>query len=79
MTTLSKGSIAHARFQGWVKAGMFKKLWAKGLLDYDELRGIQWEWQSMDGAMTKAPLGGEKNRAESDGQGQKRRQAKSAV
>jgi putative transposase len=30
------------------------------LHEYDELQGIDWEWQSMDGAMTKAPLGGEK-------------------
>jgi len=26
------------------------------LLEYDELEGIAWEWQSLDGAMTKAPL-----------------------
>jgi putative transposase len=29
------------------------------LFEYDDLRGIDWEWQAMDGAMTKAPLGGE--------------------
>ncbi len=29
------------------------------MFEYDELRGIQWTWQAMDGAMTKAPLGGE--------------------
>jgi putative transposase len=29
------------------------------LFEYDELHGIQWTWQAMDGAMTKAPLGGE--------------------
>jgi putative transposase len=29
------------------------------LFEYDELKGIQWEWQAMDGAMTKAPLGGQ--------------------
>ena len=29
------------------------------MLEYDELQGIQWTWQAMDGAMTKAPLGGE--------------------
>jgi hypothetical protein len=28
-----------------------------GLQEYDELEGIQWEWQAVDGAMTKAPLG----------------------
>ncbi len=31
-----------------------------GLILYDELKGIQWNWLSGDGAMTKAPLGGEK-------------------
>ena len=33
---------------------------AQGLLDYDALMGLDWEWQAMDGAMTKAPLGKEK-------------------
>src|SRR5258708_39165534 len=28
-----------------------------GLTEYDEVQGIEWEWQSVDGAMTKAPLG----------------------
>jgi len=27
-------------------------------LEYDKLKGIDWAWQSMDDAMTKAPLGG---------------------
>jgi hypothetical protein len=42
--------------------GVFRELWRQTLLEYDELKGIQWEWQSVDGAMTKSPLGGEKNR-----------------
>ena len=29
---------------------------ARQLLAYDELEGITWEWQSLDGAMVKAPL-----------------------
>lgn len=29
------------------------------MYEYDELRGIDWQWQAMDGVMTKAPLGGE--------------------
>jgi hypothetical protein len=29
-------------------------------LDYDEQVGIDWDWLAADGAMTKAPLGGEK-------------------
>ena len=33
---------------------------AQGLLEYDEVVGIDWEWLAADGAMTKAPLGGPK-------------------
>ena len=32
------------------------RLWRKGLAEYDELEGIAWAWQSIDGAMVKAPL-----------------------
>ena len=78
-TKICSSSTAHSRFQEWRQKGVFRKLWSLGLEEYDELKGLQWRWQSMDGAMTKAPLGGEKNRAEPDGQGQKRRQAKSSV
>ena len=45
------------------KADVFLKLWQAGVEQFDELKGINWDWLSMDGAMTKAPLGGEKNRA----------------
>jgi len=51
-------STVHARFQQWVKAGLTLRLWQAGLIAYDGARGIAWDWQSMDGAMTKAPLGG---------------------
>lgn len=33
-------------------------MWIDGLKLYDEKIGINWKWQSMDGAITKAPLGG---------------------
>lgn len=78
-TGICTSSSAHRRFQEWTKAGVFKKLWANGLEEYDELKGIQWRWQSMDGAMTKAPLGGEKNRAKPDGPSQGRRQTQPAL
>lgn len=39
---------------------MFYEIWRQGLLDYDETVGIDWEWLAADGAMTKAPLGGQK-------------------
>ena len=52
------GSTCHRRFQAWVAAGIFKRLWARLLMEYDELRGIGWRWQSLDSVMVKAPLGG---------------------
>ena len=78
-TGICSSSTAHLRFQQWRKAGVFEQLWANGLNEYDEVKGIDWAWQSMDDAMTKAPLGGEKNRAQSDGPSQRRRQAKLVV
>ena len=61
------GSAIHAYFQEWVELGVFEELWKFALAEYDELKGIDWKWQSMDGAMTKSPLGGEKNREKPDG------------
>lgn len=58
-TELCAGSTAHDRYQEWVEAGVFLKLWQAGVEQFDELQGIDWAWLSMDGAMTKAPLGGE--------------------
>jgi len=55
---LGAGSSVHDRFQAWRKAGVFRAMWAAGLLAYDGAKGIDWAWQAMDGAMTKAPLGG---------------------
>ena len=69
------GSSLHRYFQEWARRQVFHKLWKYLLRRYDALRGIQWKWQSLDGATTKAPLGGEKNRAKSDGSGQVGRQA----
>lgn len=59
------GSSLHEYFQSWTKNGVFWKLWQQGLLEYDEFVGIQWDWQSIDGSITKAPLGGKKNRSQS--------------
>jgi transposase len=52
------GSTCHRRFQQWVRAGVFRRLWVKLLERYDDLRGIRWEWQSLDSLAVKAPLGG---------------------
>ena len=72
-TGLCSGSTAHLRFQEWVDAGVFLQFWEAGLEQYDEVKGIDWEWLSMDGAMTKAPLGGEKNWTKPYGSRQGRR------
>jgi transposase len=71
-------STAHDRFQEWQKAGVFAKLFDAALKRYDELAGIDWSFLSLDGAMTKAPLGGEKNRAESHGSREERHQTQPA-
>lgn len=60
------GSAIHAYFQEWVRRGIFRKMWRVALTYYDARRGISWKWQSLDGAMTKSPLGGEKNREKPD-------------
>jgi putative transposase len=61
-TDLCAKSTAHDRFQEWAAAGVFLHLWQVGVAQFDDLKGIDWQWMSMDGAITKAPLGGKKNR-----------------
>ncbi len=55
---IGAGSSVHDRLQEWQQASVFRQLWKADLLAYDCAQGIAWEWQAMDGAMTKAPLGG---------------------
>lgn len=57
-TGVCSGSVAHQRFQEWTAAGVFERLWQAALERYDELKGLDWTWLSMDGATTKSPLGG---------------------
>ena len=54
---MGASSTVHDRYQEWERAGFFEELWQAGLAEYDELEGIEWEWQAVDGVMTKAPLG----------------------
>lgn len=49
-------SAVHKRFQQWERAGFFTRIWKEGLAEYDGMHGIAWEWQSIDGALAKAPL-----------------------
>ena len=54
---LGASSTVHDRFQEWEQEGLFRAHGLAGLIQYEEVQGIEWEWQSVDGAMTKAPLG----------------------
>ena len=77
-TGICSGSTAHARFQEWQQAGFFECLWEMSLHDYDALQGLDWQWLALDGALNKAPLGGEKKRPQPHRSCQARRQKKSA-
>jgi transposase len=74
-TGICSSSSAHRRFQEWTQAGVFEQLWALELQAYDDLQEIQWAYQAMDGALSKAPLGGGKNWAQSHGPRQTRDEA----
>ena len=71
-------SAVHARFLEWEKAGVFEALWKAGLAEYDDLEGIAWRWQSIDGAMMKAPMAQESVGANPTDRGKKWQQAPSA-
>lgn len=57
--SLAPSSTAHDYFQRWTAAGVFFRLWHVALKTYDARVGINWTWQALDGALTKAPLGQE--------------------
>jgi transposase len=71
-------SAIHARFLEWERAGFFEELWQAGLAEYDDLQGIAWRWQSIDGAAMKAPLAQEAVGPNPTDRGKKRQQAASA-
>ncbi|OGX89218.1 transposase [Hymenobacter lapidarius] len=59
-TGICSSSTAHSRFQQWVEAGVFARLWNEALQDYEDLIGLDFDWMALDGSLHKAPLGGEK-------------------
>lgn len=67
-------SSIHKYFREWLKEGFFLALWRAGLAEYDEMEGIAWKWQSVDGAMIKAPLAREAVGANPTDRGKKRKQ-----
>lgn len=70
-------SAIHKRFLEWEQAGVFEAIWKAGLAEYDQMEGIAWRWQSIDGAMFKAPLAQESVGKNPTDRGKKRQQAPS--
>jgi len=68
-------SAVHKYFLAWKRQKVFVQLWRRGLAEYDELEGIAWKWQSVDGAMVKAPLALESVGPNPTDRGKKRDQA----
>jgi len=71
-------SPVHKYFMEWKRQGVFVRLWRKGLAEYAEMKGIAWAWQSIDGAMVKAPLALEAVGPNPTDRGKKWKQAQSA-
>jgi len=71
-------SSVHRYFQTWLKAGFFLELWRAGFAEYDEMEGIAWKWQSVDGAIVKAPLARESVGRNPTDRGKKWKQASCA-
>ena len=65
-TGLWSSRAAPRRCQAWTAAGVFLAWWTPGLVEYEAVQGMAWEWLAMDGAMTTAPLGGAKGGQASD-------------
>lgn len=47
-------STIHRHFQAWCHLGIVEEIWRRLILECEELRGVQWEWQSADTSMGKA-------------------------
>lgn len=48
----------HRTMQRWIAKGVFERIWAVLIENCAELGGLNWQWQSADGAMGKARFGG---------------------
>ena len=51
-------SSVHRALQRWILKGVFQRIWALLIENCQELDGVDWQWQSADGAMGKARFGG---------------------
>jgi putative transposase len=51
-------SSVHRTMQRWIAKGVFARIWAVLVEHCEELGGVNWDWQSANGAMGKARFGG---------------------
>ena len=51
-------SSVHRTMQRWIAKRVFARVWAVLIENCAELDGVDWEWQSADGALGKARFGG---------------------
>lgn len=56
--TFGDDSTVHRTMQRWIERGVLKRFWAVLIENCEELGGVDWQWQSADGAMGKARFGG---------------------
>lgn len=68
-------STVHDALKRWARLGLLEQMWAEALLEFDDLKGLEWEWLSADSASTKAPLGGGETGKKSNRSRQKRYKA----
>ena len=52
-------STVHEHFQRWAHAGVLGEIFRLVTRDDRDQKGIQWTWQSMDGALVQAPVRGQ--------------------
>ena len=63
-------SSIHAYFKKWEAQGFFSEMWKKGLAEYEEMKGIAWEWtldttRNAKAAMERMSKGDSENNAPS--------------
>ena len=60
-TEFGDDASVHRTFQRWVRRGVIARLWAVLVEACEELKGVDWQWQSFDCALGKARHGGIKS------------------
>ena len=57
-TEFGSDSAVHRTLQRWVAKGVFPRIWGLLIQHCDDLGAVEWQWQSADGALSKARWGG---------------------